>query len=185
MFVGANVPFGAVQLGPNNFFQGWDWCSGYHYSDNVVVGFSHLHLSGTGIPDLGDVLIAPYTGDLMISPGTREQPDTGYASRYSHDRESVKPGYYSVDLHDYDIKAELTATERVGVHRYRFPETDNARIAIDLVYENGGGRAVEACIKQVDDYTVVGYRKSTGWAKDQRVYFALNSSHAFDEFLSL
>ncbi len=183
VFVGANVPFGAVQLGPNNFFQGWDWCSGYHYSDNVVVGFSHLHLSGTGIPDLGDVLIAPYTGDLKISPGTREQPDTGYASRYSHDRESVKPGYYSVELLDYDIKAELTTTERVGVHRYRFPETDNAHVVIDLVYENGGGRAVEAHIKQVDDHTVVGYRKSTGWAKDQRVYFALKSSHAFDDFL--
>ncbi len=182
VFVGASVPFGAVQVGPNNFHQGWDWCSGYHYSDDVVVGFSHLHLSGTGIPDLGDVLIQPYTGELQASPGTRQHPELGYASRYSHERESVRPGYYCVDLLDYDVQVELTATERVGMHRYRFPGTEQARIVIDLVYENGGGRAVESSLRRVDAHTLVGYRKSTGWAKDQRVYFAVKSSQPFDTF---
>lgn len=176
VFLGANVPFGAVQLGPSNFFQGWDWCSGYHYSDDVLVGFSHLHLSGTGIPDLGDILIMPFTGGFTPSPGTREQPVAGYASRYSHQRESVRPGYYSVALDDYGIDVELTATERVGMHRYKFPADRESHIAIDLQYENGGGRATETYLEQLDGKTIVGRRFSTGWAKDQRVYFAIKSS---------
>jgi len=182
VFVGASVPFGGVQVGPNNFHQGWDWCSGYHYSDDVLAGFSHLHLGGTGIADLGDILLMPYTGKLVTGPGSRKDPDAGYASRYSHDREQAHPGFYSVDLLDHDVHVELTATERVGLHRYRYPADKPAHLAIDLHFENGGGRAVETRLRRVDETTVVGYRRSKGWAKDQRVFFALKSSKPFAEF---
>ena len=182
VFVGANLPFGAVQVGPNNFHQGWDWCSGYHYSDSILAGFSHLHLSGTGISDLGDILLMPYTGPLVTGPGSRKDPDAGYASRFSHDRERVRPGFYSVDLLDHDVQVELTATKRVGLHRYRYPADKPAHLAIDLQFENGGGRVVESMLRRVDETTVVGYRRSKGWAKDQRVCFALKSSKPFAEF---
>src|ERR1035437_1805534 len=118
VFLGAHVPFGGVQVGPNNYVKGWDWCSGYHYSDSIITGFSQLHLSGTGIGDLGDVLITPYTGELKTSPGTQENPLAGYASKYAHSEEIVKPGYYSVNMSRYNIRVELTATERVAVHKY-------------------------------------------------------------------
>ena len=176
VFVGASVPFGAVQLGPSNFYQGWDWCSGYHYSDDILAGFSHLHLSGTGIADLGDILIMPYSGSFAATPGSRQQPDKGYASHYSHDRETVSPGYYRVYLDDYDIEVELTATERVGMHRYRLPEDKSCHLAFDLQFENGSGRVTESFLKQVDERTLVGHRFSQGWAKDQRVYFAIKAS---------
>ncbi|MGI9177058.1 MAG: GH92 family glycosyl hydrolase [Pirellulales bacterium] len=182
VFVGASVPFGAVQVGPSNFHQGWDWCSGYHYSDDILAGFSHLHLGGTGIADLGDILLMPYTGELVSGPGSRKDPDAGYASRYSHDREQAHPGFYSVELLDHDVHVELTATERVGLHRYRFPAGRQARLAIDLQFENGGGRVVESRLRRVNETTVVGYRRSKGWAKDQRVFFALKSSKPFVDF---
>ncbi len=182
VFVGASVPFGAVQVGPANFHQGWDWCSGYHHSDNVLAGFSHLHLGGTGISDLGDILLMPYTGKLSTGPGSRKDPDAGYASRYTHDQEQVRPGFYSVVLLDHDVHAELTATKRVGLHRYRYPADKRAHLAIDLKFENGGGRVVETRMRKVDEATIVGYRRSAGWAKDQRIYFALKSSKPFAEF---
>ncbi|MFM8434703.1 MAG: GH92 family glycosyl hydrolase [Planctomycetia bacterium] len=182
VFVGASVPFGAVQVGPANFHQGWDWCSGYHYSDSVLAGFSHFHLGGTGIADLGDILLMPFTGELATGPGLHKDPKAGYASRYTHDQEQVSPGSYSVVLLDNDVHVELTATERVGLHRYRYPPEKRARLAIDLKFENGGGRVVETRIRRVDEATVVGYRRSSGWAKDQRVYFALKSSKPFAEF---
>jgi predicted alpha-1,2-mannosidase len=182
VFVGASVPFGAVQVGPANFHQGWDWCSGYHFSDDVLAGFSHLHLGGTGIADLGDILLMPYTGELATGPGSRKDPDAGYASRYSHDREQARPGFYAVDLLDHDVHVELTATERVGLHRYRYPADKPAHLAIDLQFENGGGRVVESRLRRVDETTIVGYRRSKGWAKDQRVFFALKSSKPFSEF---
>src|SRR5690554_769259 len=118
VFVGASVPFGAVQLGPNNETQGWDWCSGYHYSDSVLVGFAHTHLSGTGIGDLGDVVFMP------VSDAYHPEEDTdipyNWKSGYSHDRESVSPGYYSVHLDRYNIDVQLTTTARTGVHRYSY-----------------------------------------------------------------
>ncbi len=182
VFVGANVPFGAVQVGPANFHQGWDWCSGYHYSDDVLAGFTHLHLGGTGISDLGDILVMPYTGELATSPGSRKDPGAGYASRYAHDQEQARPGFYSVVLLDHDVHVELTATERVGLHRYRYPADKQAHLAIDLHFENGGGRVVESRLRRIDETTVVGYRRSKGWAKDQRVFFALKSSKPFAGF---
>jgi predicted alpha-1,2-mannosidase len=182
VFLGASVPFGAVQVGPDNFFQGWDWCSGYHYSDNVIKGFSHLHLSGTGIPDLGDVLLMPYSGDIKTAAGTRDEVGSGYASRYSHENETARPGYYSVDLVDSGIKVELTATERVGFHRYRSTKAGPLHITLDLEHENGEGRAVKTEIRQIDAHTLTGYRFSTGWARDQRVYFAIKSEQPFESF---
>lgn len=182
VFVGASVPFGAVQVGPANFHQGWDWCSGYHYSDNVLAGFSHLHLGGTGIADLGDILLMPYTGDIATNPGSRRSPGGGWASRYTHDQEQARPGFYSVVLLDHDVHVELTATERVGVHRYRYPADRPARLGIDLQFENGGGRVVETRLRRIDAETVVGSRRSKGWAKDQRVFFALKSSQPFADF---
>lgn len=116
-FPGAAVPFGMVQLSPDTHLAGWDWCSGYHYTDSSIIGFSHTHLSGTGRSDLMDVLLMPTTGTTKVVPGTRENPDGGYRSRFSHDEEWASPGYYKVKLRDYDILAELTVTPRCGFHK--------------------------------------------------------------------
>jgi putative alpha-1,2-mannosidase len=121
-YPGATVPFGIVQLSPDTFNKGWDWYSGYNYSDDSIMGFSHTHLSGTGIGDMLDVLIMPCTDSVKLEPGTREHPDSGYRSRFSHDEEESVPGYYAVLLRDYGMRAELTATSRVGMHRYTFPQ---------------------------------------------------------------
>jgi predicted alpha-1,2-mannosidase len=174
VFVGANVPFGGVQVGPTNFYRGWDWCSGYHYSDSIVRGFSQLHLSGTGIGDLGDILVMPATGVRITEVGTVEDISDGYASKYRHQTEEVSPGYYKVELEKYKIKVELTATERVAFHRYTFPESKDARIIIDL--GEGIGRtekAVKTYLNQINETTFEGYRYSSGWAKDQREFFTL------------
>jgi predicted alpha-1,2-mannosidase len=171
VFVGANVPFGAVQLGPVNRSEGWDWCSGYHYSDSTIVGFSHTHLSGTGIGDLGDILLMPATGTVKPRKGNVPNYRNGYLSLFSHKNESVKPGYYSVLLDRYNIKAELTATERVGFHRYTFPSTDSAQIILDLREGIGWDQATKTFLQKVNDTTLAGYRYSKGWADDQRVYF--------------
>lgn len=182
VFVGANVPFGAVQLGPNNFYKGWDWSSGYHYSDSIVIGFSHTHLTGTGCADLGDILIMPTTGDLITNAGTQENHLKGYASRYSHKNETVGAGYYSLLLNRYNIKAELTATERVGLHKYTFPESAQSRIIVDLK-EGIADVAKKTYLKKVDNQTIVGYRISNGWSMDQRIYFALKISKPIEEFV--
>ncbi len=174
VFVGANVPFGAVQIGPNNIYKGWDWCSGYHYSDSLIIGFSQLHLSGTGIGDLADVLIMPFTGDVRLDKGTQEYPHGGYLSKFSHENEKVKPGYYSVRM-DNGVRVELAATERVGYHRYFFPEKQNAHIIIDLK-EGINDRTTEASLVRIDEYTIIGRRFSSGWAKEQQVFFAIKSS---------
>ena len=176
VFVGASVPFGAVQLGPSNKFKGWDWCSAYHYSDDVLIGFSHLHLSGTGCSDLGDILLMPYSGDLRSQGGKASDPASLYTSHYSHDHEVARPGYYAVDLLDSQIHAELTATERVGLHRYTFPEGQTASLIIDLQQGNGEEHATETRFNQLDDRRLQGHRFSTGWAADQRVFFAIDTS---------
>lgn len=179
VFVGASVPFGAVQLGPNNFHKGWDWCSGYHYSDSIVKGFSHLHLSGTGCADLGDILIMPANEEINIVAGSQDDHLSGYASLYSHENEKVEAGYYQVMLERYGINVELTSTERVGFHKYTFPESKNAHIIIDLG-EGNSDTPVETFLRKVDDNTITGYRFSKGWAADQRVFFALKSSKPFE-----
>ncbi|MBO3269528.1 GH92 family glycosyl hydrolase [Hymenobacter defluvii] len=182
VFLGANVPFGAVQVGPQNIFKGWDWCSGYHYSDSLIVGFSHTHLSGTGGSDLGDVLIMPYTGPLKTDKGQQKAPHQGYLSRFSHQRETAKPGYYAVTLDDYGIRAELTSSARVGMHKYTFPAGGKeAHVIIDLK-EGIDDKATDTYIEQVDAQTFVGYRFSKGWARDQRLYFAIKTSAPVPQF---
>lgn len=181
VFVGASVPFGAVQLGPSNIYKGWDWCSGYHYSDSILIGFSHTHLSGTGCAELGDILIMPTTGALQIEAGTQENPQSGYASKYSHQNEIAEPGYYAVTLDRYKIRAELTATERVGMHKYTFTEEANSNIIIDLVHGNED-KVVKTFLSLVNDSTIVGYRVSDGWSMDHRIYFAMKTSQPFADF---
>lgn len=181
VFLGANVPFGAVQVGPQNYVKGWDWCSGYHYSDSIITGFSQLHLSGTGIGDLGDVLITPYTGELKTSPGSQENPLAGYASLFSHNDETAQAGYYAVTLKKHGIRVELTASERVALHKYIFPESEKARIAINLGSGIGWDKPMNTYLKKISDDTYVGYRFSSGWAPDQRLYFAIKLSRPINQ----
>lgn len=165
VFLGANVPFGFVQLGPSQEVKGWDWCSGYHYSDSVIVGFSHTHLSGTGIGDLGDVTFLPVTDRNQCG------------SHFTHAKEQVRPGYYSVLLDDSGIMAELTATQRSGMHRYAYPEgVDTAFIKLDLNYGIGWDKMTATGITVDNDSTISGFRYSTGWAKDQKIYFTASFS---------
>ncbi|MGI4760864.1 MAG: GH92 family glycosyl hydrolase [Janthinobacterium lividum] len=185
VFLGANVPFGAVQLGPVNLSEGWDWCSGYHYSDSTIVGFSHTHLSGTGIGDLGDVAVMPTTGAVRVGKGTLKNPEQGFVSLFSHKEERVRPGYYAVRLKRYNIKAELTASLRVGFHQYTFPKSDAAHLVIDLQQGIGWDRPTDTHIEQLNDSTLVGYRFSKGWADKQRLYFAAVLSKPMRQFTSL
>lgn len=172
VFLGACVPFGAVQLGPVNITQGWDWCSGYHYSDSTLIGFAHTHLSGTGIGDLGDILFMPVTGSYKLATGSPEKPEEGYIAFYNHDDEVAKAAYYSVVIPRYKVKAELTTSERTGFHQYTFSEDDNAHVLINLERGIGWDAPVEGHIEQQNDTLITGYRYSKGWANDQRVYFA-------------
>lgn len=164
VFLGANVPFGNIQAGPTQKKQGWDWCSGYHYSDSTVIGFGQMHLSGTGIGDLGDVSLLP-----MTNPSQREV-------KFSHKAEYVRPGYYSVMLAS-GIRVELTATQRVAFHRYSFPaDATKGYIALNLAQGIGWDKMTSCKFKQESDKTITGFRMSEGWAKDQRVYFVAEFS---------
>ncbi len=173
-FPGATTPFGMVQLSPDNGTQGWDWCSGYHYSDSVIAGFSHTHLSGTGIGDLADI---------SVQPGIGNKTDTA-AIKYlfSHEDEKASPGYYKVLLKEPGIMAELTASSHTGLHQYTFPEAKSAFLRFDLGFKINWDRPTDTYIKMLDDRTIVGYRMSTGWAKDQRVYFAAKLSKPVSDF---
>ncbi len=182
VFLGAHVPFGAVQVGPTNYIKGWDWCSGYHYSDSIITGFAQTHLSGTGIGDLGDVLITPYLGAIKTSPGTKEDPLAGYASKYTHTQETAKAGYYSVELLRDHIKAEFSATERTAFHQYTFPKSDSAHIAINLTLGIGWDRISKSSFTLLNDSTIVGYRFSKGWAPNQSLYFAIRTSSPITNF---
>lgn len=176
VFVGASVPFGMVNVGPTQLKTGWDWCSGYHYSCDSIVGFAQTHLSGTGCSDLGDIALMPTMGPVELSR-------QGLASPYSHDTEDVHPGYYKVILDDSKILCEMTATRRVALHRYTWARgAGKARVVVDLL--NGiGDRLRGARIMQMDDQTLVGYRNSHGWANDQHVFFCIQFSKPMDDFL--
>lgn len=180
VFVGASVPHGMVQLGPNNLTKGWDWCSGYHDSDSTVVGFAHTHLSGTGIADLGDIALMPVTGAVKLQQGSADNLAAGYVSTFAKENERVEPGYYSVLLDKYAITAELTATDRTGWHRYAFPQGAEAAVVVDLneatkslMFRQG---TLDSYLALLNDSTVVGYRISNEWAQDHRVYFAARFS---------
>ena len=181
VFVGANVPFGLVQLGPTSIPQEWDWCSGYHDSDSTVIGFSHTHLSGTGIGDLFDVTVMPVVGEVTFARGTEDDQASGLWSYADRTREIARPGYYSVPLTRYGITAEMTVTNRVGLHRYTFPKSEESAIVIDL--QNGGcwDKPTETFIEACGDNAVQGYRYSKGWANAQRIYFYAEFSKPFDD----
>ncbi|WP_290378591.1 GH92 family glycosyl hydrolase [Paramuribaculum intestinale] len=182
VFVGASVPYGMVQLGPTSITQAWDWTSGYHESDSTVIGFSHTHLSGTGVGDLFDITLMPVTGEVTYARGNHDDPESGMWSYADRSEEVAKAGYYAVPLTRYGILAEMTATNRVGFHRYTFPATDSAAIVIDL--QNGGcwDNATDTEMMPMSDRMIAGHRFSTGWSDDQKVYFAAEFSEPFDEF---
>lgn len=162
-FPGATVPFGMVQLSPDTYNEGWDWCSGYHYSDSSIMGFSHTHVSGSGRGDLLDVLMMPTTGAVQFESGTRENPDSGYRSRFSHKNKIAQAGYYSVMLDDYQIKAELTATLRAGFHRYTFSKDEKANLIINMAHSFKTDSILNGSIKIVNDTLIVGsHRSKTG-----------------------
>src|SRR5690606_37362008 len=173
VFPGATVPFGMVQLSPdtdtipyavNGKYNPdvYKYCAGYQYVDKTIVGFSHTHFSGTGHSDLGDFLVMPTVGKLQLNPGTASDPASGYRSSFSHQEEKASPGYYSVQLKDYNIKAELTATERVGFHQYTFPETNQAHIILDLVHGiyNYPDKNIWTVVRVENDTLVTGYRQT-------------------------
>jgi predicted alpha-1,2-mannosidase len=177
-YPGAIVPFGMVQLSPDTPIQGWDGCSGYHYTDSAIRGFSHTHLAGTGCGCLGDVLLMPTVGEVQLEAGS---PGKGYPSRFSHADELAVPGYYRVLLQDPQVTAELTATIRCGFHKYTFPATDNAHIVLDLVHGIGND-PVEASINVENSTTISGSRISNGWGGRRALYFVMQFSKPFESF---
>lgn len=173
VFVGASVPHGMVQLGPNNLSKGWDWCSGYHYSDSTIIGFAHTHLSGTGIADLGDVIFMPVHG---INANVEMLLPDNYVSTFSKDEQKVILGFYSVLLQKYGISVELTATERVGFQKYIYPDSVEAQLVVDLdesaqslMMRKG---TLKSGLTQVNDTIITGFRVSDEWATDHKVYFS-------------
>jgi predicted alpha-1,2-mannosidase len=194
-YPGATVPFGMVQLSPDTDTIPYEvngrynpdvykYCAGYQYDDPTIVGFSHTHFSGTGHSDLGDFLIMPTTGTLKLNPGTSDNPSSGFRSRFSHERETAQAAYYKVQLESHNIGAELTATERVGVHRYTFPKTDSAHIILDLMsgIYNYEDKNVWTVLRIENDTLVTGYRQTTGWARTRTLYFALCFSKPFKSY---
>ena len=191
-FPGATLPFGAVQLSPDTdtiplLTNGkynpavYQYCAGYNYDDATIVGFSHTHFSGTGQSDLGDFLIMPTVGKLQLNPGTKDAPQNGFRSSYSHATEIAGPDYYKVRLDDGGIVAELTATSRVGFHQYTFPKSDSAHIILDLMHGiyNYDDKNVWTYLRIENDTLVTGYRQTSGWARTRTVYFAMSFSKPF------
>src|SRR5215469_3958464 len=181
-YPGATVPFGMIQLSPDtehhDFRQGYKWAAGYRYADPTILGFSHTHFSGTGHSDLGDVLVMPIAGDVRLDPGEEDKPGSGYRSRFDHKSELAEPGYYAVTLSDYGIRAELTSTSRVGVHRYSFPAGKPAHLLLDLrtsIYDYPG-KVLWSRIRLRPDGTVTGFRETRGWAPGRQLYFAMRFS---------
>ncbi|UOB17281.1 GH92 family glycosyl hydrolase [Abyssalbus ytuae] len=195
LYPGATAPFGSVQLSPdtdtipyavNGRYNRdvYKYCAGYQYEDETITGFSHTHFSGTGHSDLGDFLVMPTIGELHLNPGTETNPDSGYRSRFSHDEEYAEAGYYKVKLKDYEIDAELTATTRVGMHRYTFNKGNEAHIILDLqagIY-NYEEKNVWTFVRVENDTLVTGYRQTNGWARTKKVYFAMSFSKPFKNF---
>ncbi|MTI87777.1 MAG: glycoside hydrolase family 92 protein [Balneolaceae bacterium] len=194
-YPGATVPFGMVQLSPDTDTTRYElngsynsevyrYCAGYQYDDPTIVGFSHTHFSGTGHSDLGDFLVMPTVGELQLDAGSEEDPSTGYRSAFSHENEIAEPAYYSVLLEDHNIQAELTASNRVGMHRYTFPQTDEGHVILDL--EHGiytyDEKNVWTFVRVENDSTITGYRQTNGWARTRTVYFAMKFSKPFKEY---
>jgi predicted alpha-1,2-mannosidase len=191
-YPGATMPFGAVQLSPDTGIKDWDHCSGYHYADSSILGFSHTHLSGTGCIDMLDILLMPATDDFKFDPRAKPDSPTSYRSKFSHADEEAVPGYYRVYLQDSHVKAELTATERVGIHRYTFPQSENARFLLDLAHAGDAGTDSAnpdapptpsvrwSSLKIVGNDTIVGGRCTDIWAKGRQIYFSMKFSKPFE-----
>ena len=175
-YPGATVPFGMLQVTPVNGISKWDWCSGYHFSDSIVVGFSHLALSGTGIGDLNDILVMPINKKIDFSKEIKGRDDLPYKSSYSHKNETASPGYYQLYLEDHNVNVELTTAQRTAIHKYTFQEGDDQSVIVDLGFAINWDRPLATSLNIEDEYTVTGYRHSTGWAKNQKVFFVMKFS---------
>ena len=175
-YPGATVPFGMLQVSPDNGISKWDWCSGYHYSDSITIGFSHLHLSGTGIGDLNDIRFMPVNKDVDLTSKVESRDDIPYKSAYSHLNEEASAGYYSVYLKNFNVKAELTSNLRTAYHRYTYKKKDTQSVVIDLGFAINWDKTLASNINIVDENTITGYRFSKGWAKNQKVFFVAEFS---------
>ncbi|MDG1237314.1 MAG: GH92 family glycosyl hydrolase [Flavobacteriales bacterium] len=196
VFPGATAPFGMVQLSPQTNFEAmfdsdsnynsetYRYCAGYQYRDSTIIGFAHTNFSGTGHSDLGDFLIMPTTGTLVLDPMQTKNGGKGFYSSFKHAKEEAMPGYYKVDLDNYGIKAELTASTRVGFHQYTFPKTDDAHIILDMVYNvyHHNNKNVWTFLRVENDSTITGYRQTKGWARDKKVFFAAKFSKPFKSY---
>ncbi|PHS07185.1 MAG: sugar hydrolase [Kordia sp.] len=196
VFPGATAPFGMVQLSPQTNFEvmfkedgnynskTYEYCAGYQHRDSIIIGFSHTNLSGTGHSDLGDFLVMPTIRNLVLDPLTTKDGEKGFYSKFSHNKEEASPGYYKVNLESYNIKAELTTSERVGFHQYTFPKSDNAHIILDMVYNiyHHDNKNVWTFIRVENDSLVTGYRQTKGWARDKKVFFAMQFSKPFKSY---
>lgn len=195
-FPGATTPFGMVQLSPQTNFQKmfnedgsyngetYEYCAGYQYRDSIIIGFSHTNLSGTGHSDLGDFLVMPSTRQLVLDPLETENGEKGFYSKFSHEKETASPGYYKVDLDDYNITAELTTSDRVGFHQYTFPKSKESHIILDMVYNiyHHENKNVWTFIRVENDSLVTGYRQTKGWARTKKVFFAMQFSKPFKSY---
>jgi putative alpha-1,2-mannosidase len=182
-FPGAARPFGMIQLSPDTqvrpFRQSYPWAAGYRYEDDSILGFSHTHFSGTGHSDLGDVLLMPYSGETKLEPGYPERPFSGYRSRFKHQDERAEPGYYAVKLLDNEVDVELTASERVGMHRYTYAKGAPAKVILDLrssIYDYKA-KNLWSRLRVRDNTLVTGMRETRGWAAGRQLYFAISFSH--------
>lgn len=184
-YPGATVPFGMLQVSPDNGISSWDWCSGYHYSDSIVAGFSHLHLSGTGIGDLADILFMPTNKKLDLTTKTTSRDQLPYKSKYNHVNEKATPGSYQVFLEDPKINVELTSSQRTAFHKYTFAKNDKQSVVIDLGFAINWDKALKTSITVEDQFTISGYRYSMGWAKNQKVFFVAKFSKPITESVLL
>ncbi|MFT5102716.1 MAG: putative alpha-1,2-mannosidase [Candidatus Latescibacterota bacterium] len=176
-YPGATMPFGMMQLSPDTRLDGWDGCSGYHYSDSIIYGFSHTHLSGTGVSDYGDILLMP-TNEIVFNNGANGEK--GYSASFSHENETASPGYYQVHIDSTNIHVELTVTERAGMHKYVYPSAENQIAILDLIHRD---KVLDAKIDIISNTEIQGYRYSNAWASDQRLFFSLKTSHKFKDML--
>ena len=181
VYPGAQLPFGGIQISPDTDSDYYDAAAGYKYSHPTLLGFSLTHLSGTGIPDLGDFLFIPGTGEIKTVPGTHEKPEEGYRSRYSHDKEWASPGYYGVELTDYGVKAEMTSALRSGMFRFTYPKSEKAFLMIDMNHTLWQ-KCPWANLRQINDSTIVGYKLVKGWGPERHIYFAATFSCKLDGF---
>lgn len=182
-YPGATLPFGMIQLSPDTRVNNWDACSGYHYSDRTILGFSHTHLSGTGVGDYGDIRLMPTIGELLLDPGDEKVTKTGYRSHFKHSTEIAYPGFYSVFLEDYNIEVQLTSTMRAGFHKYTFPQSNESNIILDLKNGISNETIIESSLEIINNRTIRGLRRSKGWGKNQYVYFYAEFSRPFKDYL--